>query len=275
MATLYADTPGQYGQMLQTRRQAQANAMNRAAEQSARMAFDAQRTQQNQLNQRANMFANALQARQRQANAEANIRLNADLNRKLAEESAKRRAEEAQTLTKYQSENLKRQQQGDFFKVLDFVNKGGFGTGDVSREIVSLGESFPNLSDEQYLPLAVRAADRLQAARDAAQTQMRQDQLDKRNKLFMDLARQFPFETFRNEVAVDRPAPDGVTTGLTVYPPTPEGYFKFLDYLTNQRLGAGATNPRQLGDGPLDVPGNNTGGVLGNTVVLAGSNANP
>ncbi len=90
MATLYADTPGQYGQMLQTRRQAQANAMNRAAEQSARMAFDAQSIQQNQLNQRANMFANALQARQRQANAEANILRQAALNRQASEEAATR-----------------------------------------------------------------------------------------------------------------------------------------------------------------------------------------
>ena len=90
MATLYADTPGQYGQMLQARRQAQANAMNRAADQSARMAFDTQRTQQNQLNQRANMFANALQARQRQANAEANILRQAALNRQSSEEAAMR-----------------------------------------------------------------------------------------------------------------------------------------------------------------------------------------
>ena len=74
MATLYADTPGQYGQMLQARRQAQANAMNRAADQSARMAFDAQRTQQNQLNQRASLFANALQARRQQEQRESELR---------------------------------------------------------------------------------------------------------------------------------------------------------------------------------------------------------
>ena len=73
MATLYADTPGQYGQMLQARRLAQANAMNRAAEQSARMAFDAQRTQQNQLNQRASLFANALQARRQQEQRESEL----------------------------------------------------------------------------------------------------------------------------------------------------------------------------------------------------------
>jgi hypothetical protein len=90
MATLYADTPGQYGQMLQARRQAQANAMNRAADQSARLAFDAQSTRQNQLNQRSNMFANTLQARQRQANAEANILRQAALNRQASEEAAMR-----------------------------------------------------------------------------------------------------------------------------------------------------------------------------------------
>lgn len=275
MATLYADTPGQYGQMLQARRLAQANAMNRAAEQSARMAFDAQRTQQNQLNQRANVFANALQARQRQANAEANIRLNADLNRKLAEESAKRRAEEAQTLTKYQSENLKRQQQGNFFKVLDFANKGGFGTGDVAKEIVTLSESFPDLSNEQHLPLALRAVERTLAARDDAQTQMRQDQLEQRNKLFMDIARQFSFQDFK-DYHDETPPLDGVTTGLggSYYPPTFDGYFKFLDNFVNQRLGAGSANPRQTGFGPLTIPGN-TGGVPGNPMVSAGSNANP
>ena len=110
MATLYADTPGQYGQMLQARRQAQANAMNRAADQSARMAFDAQRTQQNQLNQRASLFANALQARRQQEQRESELR---DRARQLQEQN---RAQQLFTLRRdaAQQQALKERDQARF-----------------------------------------------------------------------------------------------------------------------------------------------------------------
>lgn len=85
MAAIYADTIGDFGHQLNARRAAQAAAMQQAQAETSRFAMARRQAEQEQLNQRANIFAQAARAQQEQQRAQANAIQQFAFNKRLAD----------------------------------------------------------------------------------------------------------------------------------------------------------------------------------------------
>lgn len=114
MATLFADTPGDFGRQLNARRAQQGQMFDQNAQNQARFAFEAQKAKQDQLNRNASAFADAMQAKALQVDKVANRKFQMDQ----AKSAADRRNTELASIQKANADAAEQKELGSLQKLL-------------------------------------------------------------------------------------------------------------------------------------------------------------